>query len=183
MAMAFLIKIIKNMVVEKPDLGVEFDEFDLKRKYNEDTLTVVESYYFVQKCMNIGSAALEVLKFLHIKKKLQGKFLLESFIHSKYVPMPGKDEWRENNPILDPYWILAPGITHIIKYLHDEMKLKSGSILTIPYFNIHLITASGNVELIKYLYENGTRSTDFYITGSSGGILTLGNGSCSTFMP
>ena len=157
-------------------LGPEFDDFYLKKKYNDGILTHDEACLFAHQCLNIGSAALPVLKYLHNCSLLLSFKLLDSLSMKRHVYQNIArigDEPPKHEHLLSTDWITSPGILDMVKYLHEEMKITGDQLLAIPYFDINLMTASGNVDLIKYLYKIGLKSSDFIktfvpISGTSG---------------
>lgn len=151
---------VNERAVLKPDLPEEFDDFNLKEKYNNNILNPDEECLFAQQCLNIGGSALKVLEYLHRNKHLLSLKFLQSC--NKFNPYQNNQwGWKEKKPILEQDWVTSPGIIEIIKYLHEEMNATINDIVTLPYFDIHLITASGNVDLIKYLYKKGLKPSSF----------------------
>jgi hypothetical protein len=117
---------------------------------------LVQECIFAEECLNIGVAALDVLRYLHSVGVTKKRMLL----HWESQFLKTHDQYHLGRT-LKVDWITSEGALDVVMYLYEHMDFKAQELLQIPHFDIHLITASGNVKLIKYLYKIGLKPQDF----------------------
>lgn len=141
----------------KPELPAQLDSI-YRSGYADDTLCKKQAAYLACECISLGSAGLEALQYLHKHFKLEMKHILDcrQRTHDPTDMLP-------NVQPMSVRWMAAPGVLDVIAYLHNHMCMTKEQLKRMRHFDIFMILASGNIDLLEYLYlELGFHQCDFW---------------------